>query len=188
MTSARDDSPTDLDEALSAAVLALARRAVETYVRDRTVVADATLPPGLPERAGVFVTLRVAGDLRGCIGSIEPIEPTLTAELVRSAVLSATEDPRFAPVEAHELEQLDYSVSVLEPPEPIPGPDQLDPARYGVVVRSGLRRGLLLPNLEGVTTVAQQVDIARRKAGIPAGAPLRLFRFRTRHFPPEGAR
>jgi AmmeMemoRadiSam system protein A len=134
------------------------------------------------------VTIRDGGELRGCIGTIEPSERSLADEIVRSAILAATEDPRFKPVAARELPRLSYSVSVLEPPEEIDSINQLDPDRFGVIVSSGGRRGLLLPNIEGIDTPELQVEIARRKAGIHSGAPVRLFRFRARQFPEHEAR
>ncbi len=109
-------------------------------VREGVQVDSAELPTGLPARAGAFVTIREGGELRGCIGTIEPIEPDVAAEIVRSAILAATADPRFAPVAASELPRLSYSVSVLEPPEEVDSIDQLDPARFGVIVLSGGRR------------------------------------------------
>jgi len=129
--------------------------------------------------AGVFVTLRDrAGRLRGCVGSLEPKRSDLMSETARSAVLAATRDPRFAPVTPAELGDLTIEVSVLAAEESIGHIDELDPARYGVVVRdpSG-RQGLLLPDVPGIESATVQVDVARRKAGIPADAALVLSRF-----------
>ena len=128
-------------------------------------------------RAGAFVSLHKDGRLRGCIGTILPTASCLGEEIVRNAVSAALDDPRFDPVAPSELPRLIYSVDVLSAPEPIAGPDELDPARYGVIVSCGNRRGLLLPDLDGVDTVDQQIDIARRKGGIGAGEPYRLERF-----------
>ena len=128
-------------------------------------------------RAGAFVSLHKDGRLRGCIGTILPTASCLGEEIVRNAVSAALDDPRFDPVTPSELPRLIYSVDVLSAPEPIAGPDELDPARYGVIVSCGNRRGLLLPDLDGVDTVDQQIDIARRKGGIGAGEPYRLERF-----------
>jgi AmmeMemoRadiSam system protein A len=128
----------------------------------------------------VFVTLREAdGKLRGCIGSITPAERDVFAETARSAVLAATRDPRFSPVGRAELAALSIEVSVLAPDEPVAGLRDLDPKRYGVIVcdRSG-RRGLLLPDIDGVDDAETQVAIARQKAGIAAGEPVLLSRFR----------
>lgn len=160
---------------------ALARRAVETFIRDGLII-DPPLAPSelLNERRACFVSLKtLAGDLRGCIGTIEPIRETLAEELIANAVSAATRDPRFPPVEPLELPSLRYSVDVLYAPEPAEFAE-LDPAVYGVIVEDmeGRRRGLLLPDIQGIETAAEQVAIATRKAGIAPGTPLKLFRFR----------
>lgn len=156
----------------------LARRAIEAYVKDRTVLEPPELlPPEFCPAAGVFVSLKKFGELRGCIGTTGPTEPNLAREIIRNAIYAATDDPRFNPVEEEELEDLTISVDVLAEPEPIAGPDMLDPERYGVIVRHGYRTGLLLPNLEGIDSVAEQISIARQKAGIAPGEPLELSRF-----------
>jgi MEMO1 family protein len=183
MMGPRDDESRRATLTLTDALVGLARLAVERHVRDGVRVDAPDLPSSLPERAGAFVTIRHGGDLRGCIGTIEPVEPDLATEIIRSAILAATEDPRFDPVRASELPSLSYSVSVLEPPAEIDSIEQLDPARFGVIVTSGGRRGLLLPDIEGIDTSDMQVEIARRKAGIRSGATVRLFRFRARQFP-----
>jgi len=162
-------------------ILQLARRAVESYVKEGTIADPPPNPEGiLAERAGVFVSLKIGGELRGCIGTYLPTEPNIAAEIVRNAVAAASRDPRFPPVSRSELPYLEYSVDILSPPEPVDDIGQLDPKRFGVIVQSGAKRGLLLPDLEGVTTAAQQVEIARRKAGIPSWAPVQLYRFTVR--------
>jgi len=159
-------------------LVALARRALEAYVREgQKLSPDAGQSSELQEKAGVFVSLKKHGQLRGCIGTIMPTTDNIAREIVNNAISAGTGDPRFEPVDAEELEELVYSVDVLKPPELIDSLDQLDVKRYGVIVRSGRRSGLLLPNLEGVNTVAQQVAIARQKAGIGADEPVRLERF-----------
>ncbi len=138
----------------------------------------------LRARAACFVSLKTReGDLRGCVGTIEPAKQTLAQELVANAINAATRDPRFPPVASHELGDLTYSVDVLESPEPATFED-LDPAIYGVIVEddSGFARGLLLPAIEGVDTVQKQVDIASRKAGIPTGAASKLSRFKVHRY------
>ena len=159
----------------------LARAALEAYVRDRTRIA---VPAGLPAelaatRAGCFVSLKVDGALRGCIGTIAPTQPSLAEEIVANAISAGTRDPRFAPVDARELPDLVYDVDVLGAPEPVAGPHELDPRRYGVIVScADGRRGLLLPDLDGVDTVEEQLDIAARKGGIDlVGDAYRLERF-----------
>jgi AmmeMemoRadiSam system protein A/AmmeMemoRadiSam system protein B len=163
---------------------ALARQAVETFVRTGKQIAAKTDSELLRARAPCFVSLKTrAGDLRGCIGTIEPAKQTLAEELVANAINAATRDPRFTPVASHELEDLVYSVDVLECPEPAAFED-LDPTIYGVIVEdeSGLARGLLLPAIEGIDTARKQVDIASRKAGIPTETPLKLSRFKVMRY------
>lgn len=128
--------------------------------------------------AGVFVTLHRHGALRGCIGTITATQATLLDEVTAMAIEAATADPRFPPVTVDELDDLDVDVSVLQPPEPIDTIDALDPKQYGVIVTHGGRRGLLLPDIDGIDTALQQVAIARRKAGIAPGTDVALQRFR----------
>jgi MEMO1 family protein len=160
---------------------ALARRVVETFVKSGKVVsASESLTDLLGQRAGCFVSIKtVSGELRGCIGTIDPLKDTLAEEIIVNAISAATLDPRFAPVREDELPGLKYSVDVLSQPEPIKL-DDLDPKIFGVIVedKHGIRRGLLLPNLKGVETAAQQVEIASSKAGIPAEDEINLWRFR----------
>ncbi len=166
-------------------LLALARRAIETFVREgRVIEKPSSSDPALNQRAACFVSIKtLERDLRGCIGTIEPAKETLAEELIYNAVSSATRDPRFPPVMPEELSHLCYSVDVLSTPEPARF-EELDPKIYGVIVEeeSGGRRGLLLPDLQGIETARQQVDIAARKAGIAPGAPLKFSRFRVERF------
>lgn len=161
------------------AYVRLARFSLETYLKTGK---HASLPDSLPEemlrtRAGAFVSLKEHGQLRGCIGTIAATTGSVAEEIMRNAVSAGTEDPRFDPVSKDELPELVYSVDVLGEPEKIVSPDQLDVRRYGVIVQSGGRRGLLLPNLEGVDTVQEQIAISKRKAGIHADEPVQLYRF-----------
>lgn len=164
---------------------ALARRAIETFVREGIIIeSPSTSSRLLTQRAACFVSLKtLAGDLRGCIGTIEPVRETLAEELIANAISAATRDPRFPPVAISELSSLRYSVDVLSAPEPAEFED-LDPAIYGVIVEdeAGRHRGLLLPDIQGVETPRQQVDIAARKAGITSDTPLKLSRFRVERF------
>ena len=167
--------PADVDP-----YVALARASVEGFVRaGRPIEVPAGLPPSLTkERAGVFVSLHAHGDLRGCIGTIAATTGSVAEEIIRNGVAAASEDLRFSPVREDELAALSYSVDVLFPSEPVTSEAELDATRYGVIVTKGFRRGLLLPNLEGVDTVADQVAIAKRKAGIdPRDTDVRLERF-----------
>jgi AmmeMemoRadiSam system protein A len=124
------------------------------------------------------VSLHEHGLLRGCIGTISPTRDTLAAEVVGNAVEAATRDPRFPPVTADELDDLEIKVDVLHEAEPVSGLDDLDPKTYGVIVSCGSRRGLLLPDLEGVDTPEHQVSIAASKGGIALSEPFRLERFK----------
>jgi AmmeMemoRadiSam system protein A/AmmeMemoRadiSam system protein B len=164
---------------------ALARRAVETFIRDRVIIEPPPVSSELlNQRAACFVSLKTLdGDLRGCIGTIEPFKETLAEELIANAISAATRDPRFPPVDPHELSALRYSVDVLSVPEPAEF-EELDPAIYGVIVQDAedRHRGLLLPDIKGVETASEQVDIAARKAGIAPGTPLKLFRFRVERY------
>ena len=167
------------------AYVRLARETIEAYILTRR---HKTLPEGLPEeltntKAGVFVSLHKMGQLRGCIGTILPTRPSVAEEIMANAISASTSDPRFSPVEPGELSQLEISVDVLSPPEKISSTEELDVKRYGVIVSRKGKRGLLLPNLEGVDTVAEQVAIARQKAGIGPSEEVSLERFEViRHF------
>ncbi|MCX7843743.1 MAG: AmmeMemoRadiSam system protein A [Clostridia bacterium] len=161
------------------AYVALARKTLETYVKEGRII---NVPQGLPEemikeQAGVFVSIKKQGQLRGCIGTISPTKKNIAEEIIQNAISSGTRDPRFDPVEAEELEKLVYSVDVLMEPEPIDSMDQLDVIKYGVIVRAGNRSGLLLPNLEGVNSPEEQVSIALQKAGIRQGEKFEMERF-----------
>ena len=178
------------------AYVRLARAAVEAYVRESRRLRvpgdlDEILGTGasgerpealLKEKAGVFVSIHKHGKLRGCIGTIQPVTGCIAQEIARNAVSASTEDPRFDPVSEDELRWLEINVDVLGSPEPVSSEAELDARRYGVIVTSGYKRGLLLPDLEGVDTVQQQISIAKQKAGIRKGEPVRLERFTvTRH-------
>lgn len=157
----------------------MARLSLESYlITGKLAKLPANLPAQMREnRAGVFVSLKKYGELRGCIGTIEPVCGSIAEEILHNAVSAGTEDPRFTPVSVSELPDIVYSVDVLEKPEPIASVSQLDVKRYGVIVANGSRRGLLLPNLEGVDTAEQQVAIARKKAGIRENEKISLGRF-----------
>ena len=172
----------------------LARLSVETFVRTGR---PAALPSDTPEellqqRAGAFVTLHERGELRGCIGTISATESSIALEIIRNGIHACSRDPRFEPVRENELDHISYSVDILGKAEAIQSPDELDPHRYGVIVTKGWKRGLLLPNLDGINTVADQLSIAKRKAGIdPTDTDVQLERFEvvrhTRGGQPRGA-
>jgi AmmeMemoRadiSam system protein B/AmmeMemoRadiSam system protein A len=161
----------------------LARETVETYVREGKIPKPPEeLTPEMKEKAGVFVSIHKLGDLRGCIGTFEPTTSNVAEEIVINAISSATRDPRFPPIAPDELKDLDYSVDVLTSPEPIDGMEQLNPTKYGVIVQAGWRRGLLLPDLEGVDSVDYQIKICRQKAGITPDEPIKLYRFQVKRY------
>ena len=152
-----------------------ARVCVDQEVRGQRVL-SAPEHPLYRLRAACFVSLKKGGSLRGCIGTLTPAEADLGREIARNARAAALQDPRFAPVGHDELGALVCTVDVLSPSRACSAAE-LDPARYGVIVISGSRRGVLLPDLEGVDTVAAQVGIAREKAGIDPGERCNLERF-----------
>jgi AmmeMemoRadiSam system protein A len=158
----------------------LAKDTIENYVRHgKTIQPPKELTPEMEKRAGTFVSIHKHGMLRGCIGTIEPTQANVAQEVIQNAISASTRDPRFPPIVPEELADLDINVDVLGEPEPVGSMEDLDPRRYGVIVQSARdwRRGLLLPDLEGVDTVEYQVDIARRKAGIRPNEPIELYRF-----------
>jgi len=161
----------------------LARQAIETYVREGRVIDPPVPVPGeFMERAGVFVCIKKNKVLRGCIGTLRPEQGNLALEIIRNAICTAVEDPRFPGVAEPELGELEITVDVLSPSTPIKDTSELDPKRYGVVVKSGYRRALLLPDLEGVDTVKKQLEIAKRKAGISPGDLVEIERFEVRRY------
>jgi AmmeMemoRadiSam system protein A/AmmeMemoRadiSam system protein B len=160
----------------------IARRAAETFIREGRYIKPEFFQLNSP--AACFVSIKTMNrELRGCIGTIEPKRDSLEQELITNAINAATRDPRFPALTAAELPYLNYSVDVLSGLEPTTIED-LDPELFGVVVEDidGVRRGVLLPNIAGVETAEQQIAIAARKAGIPPGSAVRLFRFRVMRF------
>jgi AmmeMemoRadiSam system protein A len=161
----------------------LAKQAVETYVTEGKIIKSGKLTPEMKERAGTFVSIHLrSGDLRGCIGTFEPQMPNVAEEIIINAISSATTDPRFRPITPDELVDLEYSVDVLSHPEPVADKSELDAKKYGVIVESGWRRGLLLPDLEGVASVEHQIDICRQKGGISSREPVKLYRFEVKRY------
>lgn len=165
----------------------LARATIEQFVRNgKRLRLNKDLPEGLADelpseatgrRAGAFVSVHKNGSLRGCIGTIGPVQDSIAEEIISNAISAVSRDPRFDKVREDELELLEISVDILGEPEDIDGTDQLDVKRYGVIVSCGFKRGLLLPDLEGVDTVEEQIDIARRKGGISPDDNYNLQRF-----------
>jgi AmmeMemoRadiSam system protein A len=157
----------------------LARKTLESYVSNHKKIrkGDDLGDELLKNRAGVFVSLKLDGQLRGCIGTIAPTSSCIADEIIQNAISAGTEDPRFYPVSEEELPRIIYSVDVLGEPEAIKTMEELDPKRYGVIVTKGMKRGLLLPNLEGVNTPLEQVNIALKKAGISEDESYSMERF-----------
>ena len=157
----------------------LARETIVKYITAREMnTVPAWVPPEMTAcRAGVFVSIHEDGRLRGCIGTILPVYGSVAEEIIHNAISAATRDPRFDPIRPEELDRLEINVDVLTPPEKIESRDELDVKRYGVIVSSGSKRGLLLPDLDGVDTADEQVEIAMRKGGISPRDRITLERF-----------
>ena len=164
----------------------LAVQAITAYVNERRIIEPPESLfgeiPAARDRAAAFVCLKAAGQLRGCIGTTEPTQVTLAAEIVQSAIGAASRDPRFPAVCQAELDHLLVSVDVLSSPEPVLDFSTLDPQRYGVIVRSGDRHGVLLPAIEGVDSVSEQVALALNKAGLTPGDAPEFFRFQVTRY------
>lgn len=159
----------------------LARGAIEAYVRKgKRIAPPDAIPAELSGRAGVFVSLHKSGQLRGCIGTFLPTKANIAEEIIANSIESAARDPRFPPVSEDELPELEISVDVLSKPEPVHDIRELNAKKYGIIVSSGGRRGLLLPDLEGVDTPQQQIDICRRKAWIGDDDPVTIEKFEVR--------
>jgi len=159
----------------------LAKNTVETYIKTGKII---TSPDNLPQemytrRAGVFVSIHKRdGSLRGCIGTFKPTKKNIAQEIMTNAIAAAAHDPRFPPVTEKELPNLVFSVDILSKPQLVANRQSLDPKKYGIIIQTkDGRRALLLPNLEGVDTVAQQISICRQKAWIPEDEPITIYHF-----------
>lgn len=162
----------------------LAKKTVEEYLKTGKISsAPEQIPPDMTKKAGVFVSIKKKGKLRGCIGTFLPVTENIYMEIVRNAVAAATQDPRFPPVDVSELNELEYSVDILSPPEPVKSLDELDPKKYGIIVVKGWQKGLLLPDIEGVNTVDEQLTIAKLKAGIePHDPDCEIYKFTVQRY------
>jgi hypothetical protein len=159
-------------------LVSLAQKAIETYILEgKTIKPPDPLPPEMCGKAGVFVSLKKHGELRGCIGTYMPSCDCIANEIIQNAISAATNDPRFRPVQDYELHEITCSVDILTCPERVADPRELDPKKYGIIVVSGFRRGLLLPDLDGVNTVEEQLRITKMKAGILPHEDVELYRF-----------
>ncbi len=147
----------------------LAKNTIEKYITEKEIYdpSDAELTEEMKsDRAGAFVSIHKGGALRGCIGTIAPTCINVAEEIISNAIAACTRDPRFPAIRPDELNELEINVDVLTSPEPIDSADKLDVKRYGVIVEKGSKRGLLLPDLDGVDTIEYQIAIAKQKAGI----------------------
>jgi AmmeMemoRadiSam system protein A len=153
----------------------LARETIEQYIKFGSEPEKVEIGG---ERRGTFVSIKKNGRLRGCIGTTGPTEDCVENEIIDNAIKAATQDPRFSPITEDELQDLVISVDVLFPPEKIESRDMLDVKEYGVIVSKGFRKGLLLPNLEGIDTVDDQIRIALQKGGISPDENFKMERFR----------
>jgi AmmeMemoRadiSam system protein A len=161
----------------------LAREAIGTYLKDKKILdMPLELTEEMKQRAGVFVSLHRQGALRGCIGTFIPTQDNVAREVIMNAISASTMDPRFAPMDKIELDDLEISVDVLSPPEHVEDASALDAKKFGVIVSSGTKRGLLLPDLEGVDTPEQQISICRQKAGISEKEPVQLAKFMVKRY------
>ncbi len=163
----------------------LAKQAIEQYTTHEEMLAPPEPEdrcPEMNERAGIFVSLKKHGELRGCVGTWQPTQPDVAHEVTTNAVAAATRDPRFFPVRPEELPDLEISVDMLSPPEEVFSLEELDPKKYGVIVQQGWRRGLLLPDLPQITSPEMQVEIAKRKAGLSPDEEARIFRFTVKRY------
>ncbi len=158
----------------------LAKEAVENYIKKRKIIST---PPNLPKellkrKAGAFVTIKKQGKLRGCIGTYLPTEENIAKEIIKNSISAAAEDPRFPPITPNELPYLSYIVYVLEKPEPVKNIDELNPKKYGIIVKTETKSALLLPDLEGIETKEQQIIACCQKAGInPTKEKIAIYKF-----------
>lgn len=161
----------------------LAKRAIEVYVAEGyEIELPAEIIPEMKEKAGVFVSLKKHGELRGCIGTFMPVCENVATEIIRNAISAATQDSRFNRVQPKELDDITYSVDVLSAPEEVKDIKELNPEKYGVIVSKGYRKGLLLPDIDGVDTVEEQLRIAKMKAGILEDEEAKIFRFEVKRY------
>jgi AmmeMemoRadiSam system protein A len=161
----------------------LAKKTIESFITKGVVIpVPSDVPAEMKEKAGVFVSIHKGENLRGCIGTFLPTTKSVAEEIIRNAIEAATRDPRFPPIKPEELKDLDISVDVLTKPVPVKDINELNPKKWGIIVTSGGRRGLLLPDLEGVDTAAQQIEICRHKAWIEHDAPITIEKFEVRRF------
>ncbi len=161
----------------------LAKRTIDAFIKEgKRISPPKPLPDEFKEAAGVFVSIHKNNELRGCIGTFLPTRSNIAEEIISNAIEASTRDPRFSPIREDEINALEISVDVLSKPEPISSMSELDAKKYGIIISSSGRRGLLLPDLEGVDTPQQQIAICRRKAWIGDDEPIEIERFEVRRY------
>ena len=161
----------------------LAKETVQKYIIEGKLNSSPeVLTPEMKEKAGVFVCLKKKGILRGCIGTYSPCTNNVAEETIQNSINASTRDPRFPPLRKEELNDIAYSVDVLSEPERVKSLQELDPKRYGVIVKKDWRKGLLLPDLEGVNTAEEQISITKQKAGIGPDEEVELWRFEVKRY------
>jgi len=161
----------------------LAKKTIETYIKEiKTIPVPSDIPEEMKKKAGVFVSIKKKGELRGCVGTFSPTKGSVAEEIIANAVAASTQDPRFLPIEEDELPELEISVDVLTEPKRVESKDELDAKKCGVIVASGQRRGLLLPDLPGVNSPEEQIAICKRKAGIGDNESVQLFKFEVKRY------
>jgi AmmeMemoRadiSam system protein A len=168
---------------MTSSLVQLAKDTIDAYIREgKRIRPPEELAPEMNKRAGVFVSIHKGEDLRGCIGTIEPARENVAEEIIANAISASTRDPRFDPITPDELKDLDINVDVLTEPEAVKDASTLDPKKYGVIVECGYRRGLLLPDLPGVESVQEQINICCAKGGIRPGEPVKLYKFEVKRY------
>ena len=164
-------------------LVSLAIRSVQHHIeKGRPLPWPDPLPEAMETQAGTFVSIKKNSLLRGCIGTIQPKYANLAEEVIQNAIKAASEDPRFPPIEKKELDQLIITVDVLTAPEKIDDTSSLDTKLYGLIVRSKGRQGLLLPDLENIKSVDQQLKVCLKKGGVKESDPYELYRIKVKRF------
>lgn len=161
----------------------LAKETIRSYITKKvTPKLPNDILEKFPDKRGVFVSIKKHGRLRGCIGTIEPTKDNVAEEVIHNAISASTDDPRFPSIAPDELDDLTISVDVLSPLEKVTEPSQLDPKKYGISVSRALKRGVLLPDLEGINTVEEQLRIAKSKGGIEPDEEIEIQRFEVKRY------
>ncbi|PMP84942.1 MAG: AmmeMemoRadiSam system protein A [Thermodesulfobium narugense] len=156
----------------------LAKEAVELWVKEhKKPDKDVKKSPLFERKSACFCTIYKNKELRGCIGTIFPLHDSLYEEIIENAISAATRDPRFEPVRVEELNLLEYKVDVLSEISPVKDLNKLNPKINGIIVKQGSKQALLLPDLEGIDSVEDQIRIVKMKAGIFNDLPCEYFTF-----------